>query len=380
LVKQRLIGILALCASFIAFCVIGLGAFTRLIDAGLGCPDWPGCYGYLTVPMAEQAVGYPDSPFVTYKAWAEMIHRYFAGTLSLLILAIIIVVVIEGIRKDRQSKHNILRNNIPRNNIPRNNIPKNNISRNNIPRNNISRNNIPNLILAACMIIAVIYQIVLGQLTVTLKLLPIIVTQHLLGGFLILSLLWLMYLNNKPDRVILNDVPLNGLMKYIIFAVIALLLLFCQIALGAWTSTNYASLSCPDFPFCINDHPFMVMQFRQAFDIFSPIGVNYDGGVLPQAIRQTIQMSHRLGALIVTLYMLIFTVFVVRKFKYCIYMMKSIYIIWGLLIIQLCIGMTNIIFKLPLVTAISHNLVAVLLLQAVLTLVYKLMIYRKKVF
>lgn len=341
LIKQRSITILALCASFFALCVIGLGAFTRLIDAGLGCPDWPLCYGHLTVPLANQAIGYPDSTFVTYKAWAEMIHRYFAGMLSLLMLAIVVLVIINSIKAFRKNKVNI--------------------------------------VLGFCMILAVIYQILLGQLTVTLKLLPIIVTQHLLGGFLILSLLWLMYLNNKSNDLIVNEVPLVGLKKYIALTVIALFLILLQIALGAWTSTNYASLSCPDFPFCFNDHPLMTMPFSQAFAIFSPVGVNYDGGVLPEIIRQTIQMSHRFGALIVILYMFIFTIFAVLKFKSSYFIMKSIYIIWALLIIQLCIGMTNVIFKLPLFTAISHTLVAVLILQAVLTLLFKLSIYQKKV-
>jgi cytochrome c oxidase assembly protein subunit 15 len=332
---------LALGASFFALCVIGLGAFTRLMDAGLGCPDWPGCYGHLMVPKAFEVLGYSDSPLVTYKAWAEMVHRYFAGTLSLLMLVIVIIIILNSIHAFKKNKFNIT--------------------------------------LALGMILAVIYQILLGQLTVTLKLLPIIVTQHLLGGFLILSLLWLTYLNNKSDDRASNEVPMTGLIKYIIFTVIGLLFILFQIALGAWTSTNYASLSCPDFPFCLNDHPLITMQFRQAFDIFSPIGVNYEGGVLPEAIRQTIQMSHRFGALLVTCYLLFFTTFAVLKFKSSVYLMKSIYIIWGLLIIQLCIGMTNVVFKLPLVTAISHTLVAVLLLQVVLTLIYKLAMYPKKV-
>lgn len=343
MVKQRFISIIALCASFFALCVIGLGAFTRLIDAGLGCPDWPGCYGHLTVPFTDkETLGYPNTHFVMYKAWAEMIHRYFAGALSVLILMIIFMIVLNSIRTFKNNKFNFA--------------------------------------LAISLLLVIIYQIILGQLTVTLKLLPIIVTQHLLGGYFILSLLWVTYLNNKTNHLPANQMPMNGLMKYLIFSVIAMILLLFQIALGAWTSTNYASLSCPDFPFCVNAHPFMVMQFKQAFTIFSPIGVNYDGGILPEAIRQTIQMSHRFGALIVTGYLLIFTAFAIPQFKYSAYLMKSIYIVWGLLIIQLCIGMTNVIFKLPLATAISHTLIAVLLLQAVLTFIYKLAIYPKKAF
>jgi cytochrome c oxidase assembly protein subunit 15 len=319
--------------------VIGLGALTRLIDAGLGCPDWPGCYGHLTVPLPGEISGFPESHFVTYKAWAEMIHRYFAGTLSILILVIVILLFIRAIKQIKTEKFN--------------------------------------LFLAIFILLAVIYQIILGQWTVTLKLLPIIVTQHLLGGFLIVSILWLIYLNNQSRQRLFVEPPLQGLNIYFIFIMIGFFLVLAQIMLGAWTSTNYASLSCPDFPFCVNSAPWMNMQFKQAFNIFSPVGINYEGGILPETMRQTIQMTHRLGALVVTLYMLIFTVLAAPKLKSSMYLMKSIYIIWGLLIIQVCIGMTNVIFKLPLITAVSHTLIAIMLLLAVLTLAYKLATYQR---
>lgn len=317
--SARLLSMLALFASFFALGVIALGVFTRLIDAGLGCPDWPGCYGHVWVSTIS-----PATHLVAYKAWAEMIHRYFAGCLSLLMISIFIATFC---KENRRSS---------------------------------------NIFLAFGLLILLAYQIMLGMLTVTLKLLPVVVTQHLLGGFLILCFVWLVYLNNS--RSSFSATAVRPWMK--IGAGMGTLILFLQISLGAWTSTNYASLSCPDFPFCTNTHPMMTFYFKQAFNIFSPLGINYEGGVLATAIRQTIQMMHRLGALIFTTYILIFSMMVMTKLKEARQVIISFYFILGLLSIQLCLGIANVIFKLPLVTAISHTLVAVLLLLAMMTLTF----------
>lgn len=336
MVKPRFLATLAFCATLFAFGVIALGAFTRLIDAGLGCPDWPGCYGHLMVPLTKAAqqlasLHFPESPLETYKAWAEMIHRYFVGGLSCFILAIILVVIF----KQRQRS---------------------------------------NLVLAGMLLLLLIYQIMLGRWTITLKLLPIVVTQHLLGGFLIFTVLWLIYLNNNQrlkQRLQVEGANRN-LQKLIPFGLFGLLLLLLQMILGAWTSTNYAALSCPDFPFCLNDQPMLSFHWREAFNPFSPPGLNYEGGVLPEAIRQTIQMTHRLGALIVTLYLFLFMAFTVPVLKKIPPLMQSLYVLLGLLCLQLCIGITNVLFKLPLITAMAHNLIAVLLLMAMTTFLFKL--------
>jgi cytochrome c oxidase assembly protein subunit 15 len=331
LVKQNFLCRLALFASFFALGVIALGAVTRLIDAGLGCPDWPGCYGHLLAPLSNSDTA---SGIVAYKAWAEMVHRYFVGALSMLILAIIITI---SSRKQFRTLGNGL--------------------------------------LALALVLLLAYQIMLGQWTVTQKLLPLIVTQHLLGGFLILAVLWLVYLSNNQG--LQNRLPPLKTGYWRGGAVVAVILVFIQIALGAWTSTNYASLSCPDFPVCMNDQS-MVWHFRQAFDFAAPVGVNYEGGVLPESVRQTIQMTHRFGALILTVYLLMYAAFAMLQLKKSIPLLNSLFAILGLLCVQLCIGITNIIFKLPLPTALIHNLVAVLLLLAVITLIYKLTISARK--
>lgn len=334
MVKQRLLSLLALFASFFALGVIGLGAFTRLIDAGLGCPDWPGCYGHLTVPLSDKAIElsllYPGNVLNVYKAWAEMIHRYFAGTLGLFILSCVVLAFTKSLR------------------------------------------NRTNIILAVCLLLLLAYQILLGQWTVTLKLLPIVVSQHLLGGFLILSVLWLFYLNNRSNINKIKRLEQFSQRGLVTGAIIALMILFLQITLGAWTSTNYASLSCPDFPFCLNSDPLQAIHFKEAFNLFLPTGINYEGGVLSELLRQSIQMTHRLGALIFITYMLMYSAVAMRKLAASPDLSKSLYLIWGLIFVQLCLGIINVVYKLPLVTAVSHNIIAVVLLLAMITFIFKL--------
>ncbi|MDX1901014.1 MAG: COX15/CtaA family protein [Gammaproteobacteria bacterium] len=312
MVKHRFISFAAMIAVCFAFVVIGLGVFTRLMDAGLGCPDWPGCYGHW-VPVA-------GSHFVAYKAWAEMIHRYAVSVLSLLIVFIIGNIFFQKKYRTRT-----------------------------------------NMILSFVLIGLLCYQILLGRWTVTLSLWPIVVTQHLIGGFFILSALWLLVLVNASSA---RKERYHGI--WFVGALLGLILVFLQILLGAWTSTNYASLSCPDFPLCVNGQS-LQFHFKEAFQIL-PIGANYEGGAFSESVRQTIQMLHRIGALVVTLYLFLLSVFGFSQFSH---QEKYFYLILGLLILQVCLGMINVIFHLPVFTAVSHTLVAALLLLAMITLVYR---------
>ncbi len=335
--KHRLLTWLAFSASMMALVVIALGALTRLIDAGLGCPDWPGCYGHFVVPLTEQAkqlaaTQYPNTPLLSYKAWAEMIHRYAVSGLSAFILCIVISIF----------WHQKIRS-------------------------------IYNVSLAILLLMLLCYQILLGQLTVTLKLFPLIVTQHLLGGFFILAILWLLFLASRAD---LFYHPNKGMLPW---AMLAFLLVLLQVFLGAWTSTHYASLSCPDFPFCSPDQPWPTLLWKSIFQAdFNPT-VTYEGGILSLANKQMIQMTHRLGALVVTCYLLIFIPIARIKLAPFPALVNLLMLILGLLCIQICFGIVNVLFKLPLASAISHNVMAILLLLSILTLLFKLVLTEKRV-
>ncbi len=298
--KIKIVSSFALTATFFAFIVIALGAFTRLVDAGLGCPDWPGCYGNWIVSATS------NTQIILFKAWAEMIHRYAVGGLSLFIMSIIFLIL----WKNRKPF---------------------------------------NLILITSLILLLIYQILLGRWTITLKLSPIIVSQHLIGGFLILSALWLIYLNNKAHY------QKRESLKLFSWTFIALILLFTQIFLGAWTSTNYASLACTDFPFCINLQPTQTLSSLQM-----------------------IHMMHRVGALLISGYFLIFMMIAMMKLKNHPDLMRILFLMVMLLIIQICLGMANVMLKLPVLIAVLHTITAAALLLCVITFAFKL-IYKRQV-
>ena len=307
--RQQLLRILLASACCLALVVIALGAYTRLTDSGLGCPDWPGCYGHLSVPAASANI-----PVIAQKAWAEMIHRYFAGTLALLIF----IVVILGFRYARAP--------------------------------------------FSALFLLLLYQPILGMWTVTWKLAPFIVAQHLLGGMAIAALLFLSYLIVKYN-VVPRD-RFNSSPKIVFFIVLGIVLLYLQIALGAWTSTNYAAISCSDFPFCqlLPWH----YDFHHAFTVIRPIGPNYDGGLLSDAAKKTIQMTHRFGALVISVYWFsLSAVLIVKNNNH-----KLVFIVMALLLLQICLGITNVVLERPLIIAVLHNLTAVLLLLSTIRLAF----------
>ena len=323
---------LVLFATALALCVVILGAFTRLQDAGLGCPDWPTCYGFAVWPKtAEQIVQaeslFPDSPYEHAKAWPEVVHRYFASTLGFVIILINFIAWQHRRNRDQPLK-------------------------------------LPIFLLAL-----VIAQGIFGMWTVTLKLWPQVVTTHLLGGFATLSLLWLLVLRLN-QRAWPQPVHAANWRKLRPLAMLGLVLVIAQIALGGWTSSNYAALACPDLPTC-QGRWLPPMDFADGFNVTQEIGPNYLGGQLDGSARVAIHMMHRIGAIVVTLYLLFL---LSRLYKYADgpHMRRQANVIAGLLIVQVSLGLSNVIWSLPLPVAVAHNACGALLLLALVTLNYRL--------
>ena len=328
--SHRLFHSAALLACALALVVVVLGAFTRLSDAGLGCPDWPGCYGHLLgVPESTQEIEraefeYPQRVVETDKAWKEVIHRYFAGVLGLLILLLAFLAI-----KNRHVS----------------NQP---------------------VALPIFLVGLVIFQALLGMWTVTLLLKPVIVMLHLLGGLSILSLLWWLVLKTKPIALPMQQNLNLSVRPYI---VIGLLLLIGQIILGGWTSSNYAALACPDFPLCQGQW-WPDTDFGEGFVFWRGLGTNYEFGVLENPARTAIHLSHRLLAVVVAIYWLI----LLSRVFIAVNATKTLRKVAGttlfLLLVQLTLGISNIVLHLPITVAVMHNGGAALLLLSVITLIY----------
>jgi heme a synthase len=319
-----------------AFCVVVvvLGAFTRLVDAGLGCPDWPGCYGHLTWPKTEEAIAraeaaFPDFPVELDKTWPEMVHRYAAGILGLMIMGLTIATW-------RRAKRD-----------PEHSYP---------------------LKLALGLLVLVIVQGLFGKWTVTLKLWPQVVTAHLLGGFATLSLLWLLSQRYSGHRWKLPSNSVRRLRGLTSLLWLAFIVVVAQIALGGWVSANYAALACTDFPKC-NNQWWPNMDFRQGFNFAQDVGPNYLGGLLESEARKAIHVTHRLGALIVTL--------VVGLLCWRLWQInhrsprRMALVIAGVLAVQIALGVTNIVASLPLAVAVAHNAGGALLLLTLVTLAHR---------
>lgn len=313
----------------LALVVVALGAYTRLTHAGLGCPDWPTCYGLIDVPetkeqIAKAELAYPERQVEPSKAWNEMIHRYFAGALGLLIL------VIAFLSFKNRSQGTPLR--------------------------------LPLLIL-----VIVIFQAALGMWTVTMKLMPIVVMGHLLGGFTTLCLLFLLYLRLKSSRINRSDFSVK---KYGRYGLLGIVILTGQIALGGWTSSNYAALSCVELPICQSGWQEQ-MNFENSFDLVPPERDSYEFGHLSHDERVTIHVMHRLGAIVTTVYLVWLALMVYLKAQTSVF--KSSALVVGLaLVVQVALGISNIWFSLPLSIAVGHNVVAACLMLTLIALTYRL--------
>ena len=314
---------LCLLGVVLALCVIGLGAWTRLGDAGLGCPDWPGCYGHLTVGQAlenaDQAnAAFPERPLEADKAFKEMLHRYFATSLGLLIL--VIAMVAYARRRDPTQP----------------------------------------MRLPALLVLLVVFQGLLGMWTVTLLLKPLIVTAHLVGGLTTMSLLWWLALGpGNPPR---PQAP-PGLLR---LALLGLVVLALQIMLGGWVSSNYAAIACPDFPTC-QASCWPLMDFKDAFVLWRGLGIDYEGGVLDHPARVAIHFTHRLGA-VVTALVLGFLAWKAIRTGGSRAVRAAGAALAVALVTQWIVGPVMVLEAFPLSLATAHNVVAALLLLCVVAL------------
>ena len=299
---------LALLGALLAFGVVVLGAWVRLTDAGLGCPDWPGCYGHL-YPHAGHQVG---------KAWHEMIHRYVAGTLGLIISTLLVWAWVE--RKDHAQP----------------------------------------LTPVALLFVVVCLQGALGALTVTLLLKPLIVTAHLFGGLTTLALLWWLAIVPERRHLTGREAHLRP------FALMAFAVLILQIFLGGWTSTNYAAVACPDFPTCQRSW-WPAMDFRDAFVLWRGLGIDYEGGVLDNPARMAIHMMHRCGAAVTGAVLIALGLLSRSRGTSRRLSCAGLGVIAAVLL-QLSIGVATVYFGVPLPLATLHNAGAALLVVSMVWL------------
>lgn len=362
---------LAWVACAFAFCVIVFGAFVRLSNAGLSCPDWPTCYGHITWPQRPHAIAkadaaFPDRPYETHKAWREQTHRFLAGTLGVLVLALALaaswrvrrrlLLVIVGIA--------LIAIGIPLY-----------MTRHYVPSSIVAA--LGEALLLGCALfwrgggwrrIAVLtlavvcFQALLGMWTVTWLLKPIVVSGHLLGGMTTFALLaWLAWKLSGARARAPREAALSAAV------VVGLVLLACQIFLGGWTSSNYAALACgigpQSFPKCLGQW-WPPVDFHQGFILWRGIGVNFEGGILDAAARSAIQIAHRFGALVVFVYLAWLAHKVARAG------LRGLGIALGVLLLaQVALGISNVMFGLPLAVAVAHNGGAALLLFTVVSLV-----------
>jgi len=313
---------LAAAALLLCLVVVVLGAYVRLNAAGLSCPDWPGCYGAASPALISTAASAQAQsahmPVEVGKAWREMIHRYAAGTLGLIIAALAALAL-------------------------------------------ATRGRLVSLRFAFTLLGVLLVQAALGMFTVTLRLTPLIVTAHLVFGMTTLALLAWLALSVRGSAA-----PHDAARLPRRLALAALIVLAMQIALGGWTSSNYAALACPDLPTC-QGHWWPPMDFAHAFVLWRGVDLNYEGGVLGGPARAAIQLTHRLGACAATFMLLLAAGITLRRAP----MRRARLAAWavvGFLILQLLIAISMVETGFPLALATAHNAGAALLLLATVAL------------
>ena len=324
-IAQRL-HVLTLVTLFLTFDLVVFGAFTRLTDSGLGCPDWPGCYGHaspvgaqLHIDAAQAAM--PTGPVTHPKAWIEMIHRYLATGVGVLILTLTVTSWLERKRIQISVGWPMV------------------------------------------TLVWVCLQGAFGAFTVTMKLFPAIVTLHLLGGMVLLALLKVQSVRYAQSRGEQPVVPLHSTTRLLVLVTFALLWL--QIALGGWVSTNYAVLACTDFPACQNSL-WPEMNFREGFTLWRELGAGLNGGNISFQALTAIHYVHRLSAYVVFAFMLIlaFRLYRLRPMR------SQAQWLAGLALLQMATGLGNVLLGWPLVAAVLHTAGAAALVVMLTAIVF----------
>lgn len=308
---------LARFGTVLALAVVMLGAWVRLHDAGLGCPDWPGCYGKLVVPDTATAArdpGFAARPLVAAKAWREMIHRYAVLALGITCVALVAVAILNR-RDPTQPWRRVF-----------------------------------------ALVGVIVFQALLGMWTVTLLLNPLIVVAHLFGGLATLALLSSLaeWRKAAPPAAATQGVKMLG--------ITAAAVLVLQIFLGGWTSSNYAAVACPDFPTCQTQWWPQIADFKDGFVLWRGLGTDYEGGVLDHPARVAVHFTHRLGALVAALLIAALGLGLIASRA----TRADGVAVLAALALQLSLGISIVVFHVPLSIAVAHNGVAALLLLAVL--------------
>lgn len=369
---------LAWAALLLALCVIVFGGFVRLSNAGLSCPDWPTCYGKATWPTLEHEIASANESYEraveVSKAWREQFHRHIAALLGVLVLALALLAA----RKHRLGVAAVLSAaGLVALSIPIYMGVEGRFASNHVL--SVALFIVAEIILlahawrgsnadagrfSALLLAVIIFQAVLGMWTVIWLVKPVIVMAHLLGGLLTMSMLtWLAFKTMPGSALVLAEAPRLRRLLWI-----GLGLLVVQIALGGWTSANYAALACgTDFPTCLGQW-WPEQDYREGFVLWRGIGVDYEGGVLDGAARVAIQMSHRIMALLVVGHLLVVGIRMVRT---------PGLVFWGVVLLallsaQVALGISNVVLGLPLWVATAHNAGAALLLFTVVGLLARL--------
>jgi len=394
--QNTLAAAIAMFAVLAAFVVIGLGAFTRLADAGLGCPDWPTCYGHVLWPETEAQVDaanavFDETPVEMDKTWPEQVHRIFASSLGLISLILFGLAV----KNSADRKQNFLMTGCvvlfmaaliakiglkmtwdygaeamhDAGDIIVGLVVLGVFVLISIAGKVFDKT--PSALkLSAFLVGFVILQGLFGMWTVTLKVWPQVVTLHLLGGFSVVSIIWILLQRLKAWSWVLPVEQVAKVNSIKGLALAGLLIVFLQIALGGWTTSNYAAVACPDLPTCQTQW-WPEMDFAKGFDIFQEIGPNYLGGQMENEARIAIHMAHRIGAIITTLYLL-FLFVQLLKLELAVAARLG-HIMVAVLLLQVVLGLSNIFFHFPLAVAVLHNGVGAILLLVLVTLNHRVL-------